>query len=422
MHVAAITGDLAALQSLRSAWPSWGYNRPDYCGSTPLLLACEHGHSEVARYLLSMGARPCCPRISGDSALHMAAYNLLVPDVLERLVELGAPINGGGFCQQTALMYASRGGSPHEQRRSRSDVIQSLVHIGADVNAADEAGRGSLAHAVMGGHLAAVTELLRHGARPGGTADCTGRDTVWMACTESDDLMLEVLLDAGASPMRANHEYDSTPLHFAAGNGLHRICSILLEYGACPNATDVAGSTPLIHAAARGDVQMVRALMFAGGIIEAMGPYGLTVLDAAALSGHVACAALLRRAMYWAPIHRACEARCSVAHMREMLRSGHDPHELTFAGQSPLAILGTDDVAQGCLPRDPALLRLVAAACLPWHQRRAHLFPRSLDRTLLAILSIPASGGGPRPHQVPLSVWVDVIIPMTVGRPARRLS
>lgn len=47
-------------------------------GSTPLLIACQRGHADVAKALLSRGASHSVPNQNGTSPLQAAAGQLLV--------------------------------------------------------------------------------------------------------------------------------------------------------------------------------------------------------------------------------------------------------------------------------------------------------------------------------------------------------
>lgn len=107
---------------------------------------------------------------------------------------------------------------------------------------------------------------------------------------------VEALLAAGAD-LRAvsRNAHGNMPLHAAlAGHAPGRIAVMLLARGADPRATDRAGYTPLHHAAARGDVAMINAILALGVDVDARNHDDETPLALAEKSGHVAAARRIR--------------------------------------------------------------------------------------------------------------------------------
>ena len=97
----------------------------------------------------------------------------------------------------------------------------------------------------------------------------------------------------------------------AAERGDRATALRLLSKGANPNAPGADGTTPLMHAAANEDVELVRALIKAGANVKAKNQFGTTALTEAAISGS-------------APIIGA------------LLKAGADPNTLTPEGETPL--------------------------------------------------------------------------------------
>jgi ankyrin repeat protein len=63
--------------------------------------------------------------------------------------------------------------------------------------------------------------------------------------------------------------FEREQLHFASGDGDLQAVKRLLQQGADPNAFDDLGWTPLIHAAKRGHLDVVRCLLAAGAKVDA---------------------------------------------------------------------------------------------------------------------------------------------------------
>jgi len=84
---------------------------------------------------------------------------------------------------------------------------------------------------------------------------------VW-GVSRNDPAMVDMLLQAGASPKAAN-EFGATPLYAAAANQDPTMTRKLLAAGADPNVALAMGETPLMEAAGRGNLETVRALLAA---------------------------------------------------------------------------------------------------------------------------------------------------------------
>ncbi|HEV2547810.1 MAG TPA: ankyrin repeat domain-containing protein [Stellaceae bacterium] len=70
-------------------------------------------------------------------------------------------------------------------------------------------------------------------------------------------------------PETSDNWFEQEQLHFAAGDGDLETVKRLLQQGADLNAFDDLGWTPLIHAAKRGHVDVVRCLLAAGAQVDA---------------------------------------------------------------------------------------------------------------------------------------------------------
>lgn len=73
--------------------------------------------------------------------------------------------------------------------------------------------------------------------------------------------VIEVLLDASIDINTHCTHNSSTTLHYAAREGHHRIVAALLHMGVDKDTLDAAGQTPLIVAASRGLLPVVKTLL-----------------------------------------------------------------------------------------------------------------------------------------------------------------
>lgn len=77
LHIAAKCGNLMATKMILKAslsTPNF-VNCQDDGGWTPLVWACEHGHLEVASYLIASGADPFLRDVEHNEALHWASFS-----------------------------------------------------------------------------------------------------------------------------------------------------------------------------------------------------------------------------------------------------------------------------------------------------------------------------------------------------------
>jgi uncharacterized protein len=213
----------------RPASPLGTNYKPIRNGTSPLMLAVENGHFELAIALVEAGADPNDQR-SGFSPLHAISW-VRKPDASD--VGDPAPIGSGSL---TSLQF-----------------VRALVDRGANVNA-------RLAKGVPR-PPASATMLGTEGATP-----------FLMAADRADVPLMRELLKAGADPFLPNAD-KSTPLMAAAGLGTSdpleeagtedealEAVKMLLDLGADINAVDSKGDTAM-HGAAYGNFPAIVQLL-----------------------------------------------------------------------------------------------------------------------------------------------------------------
>ena len=202
--------------------------KPVRNGTSPLLLAAENGHFELAIALVEAGADPNDQR-SGFSPLHAISW-VRKPDASD--VGDPAPIGSGAL---TSLQF-----------------VHALVARGANVNAR---------LAKVPRPPASATLLGTEGATP-----------FLMAADRADVPLMRELVKAGADPLLPNAD-KSTPLMAAAGLGTSdpleeagtedealEAVKMLLDLGADINAVDNKGDTAM-HGAAYGNFPTIVRLL-----------------------------------------------------------------------------------------------------------------------------------------------------------------
>ena len=98
-------------------------------------------------------------------------------------------------------------------------------------------------------------------------------------------------------------------------------------------------------------------------------------------------AAWLERAQGWAPIHHAADQRRGRQRIAELLRDGADPLLLSRAGEDPLLVALSTDVASGALPECRETTAVLQMAQMPlWHSSRHALYPHRFRRGVAAAM------------------------------------
>ncbi len=285
-------------------------------GLTPLLHAAREGHAEIARMLLDAGAD--IDRVSlGDhtSPILIATINGHYDLALE-LLAAGADPDLASDAGTTPLYaaintyWAPKARYPQQrayeqQEASYLDVMRALLEAGADPNPrttkhlwymgytfdqldVDTGGSTPFWRAAYATDVPAMELLVEYGADPtlGTIASRDGR--------ESEDGSLD---PSGQPPVRIG-DTAVLPIHAASGVGYgegyagnaHRhveggwvpaVRYLVEVHGADVNARDLNGYTPLHHAAARGDNDLIEYLVLRGADPLAVSRRGQTTVDMA---------------------------------------------------------------------------------------------------------------------------------------------
>jgi ankyrin repeat protein len=253
-------------------------------GNLPLTLAMQRENQAVISYLFRAGAP--WDQDSWFTAVEQGQIN----QVLE-FIQAGYPVAEAGEMGDTALHIACLEG--HGQ------IVELLLQNQVSLDVANQAGDTPLQLAIAQGQLAIVEQLLRAGANA--NFSVTGESPLLTALitedltTETQREIVEALLVAGVLVNQPLWE-DKTPLMVAANLNLTAVIAVLSNHGADPNQVDPSGSTALMWACHRGDLDTVKALLdnFPTLDINKKNKGGQTALDLAQLNHQQAIVALLK--------------------------------------------------------------------------------------------------------------------------------
>lgn len=272
-------------------------------GLSPLVQACTNGDAEVVKLLLEAGADANTTMSGGETALMLAARSGST-EAVKALLARGADPNSRERLGQTALMWAAAEG--------QTAAVRALIAAGADLNERLDSGFTPFFFAVRGGSLDIVQAFLAAGVdvnamlqpeelEPGSIRRYRGNRSstspLLLAVQNAHFELAIALVDAGADPNDVRTGL--TPLHMISGvrkpdssdrsignppTGSGRLTSAdfvreMVKRGAdvnfrlpegmerLPSTSSFIspeGATPLLLAADRSDVPLMRLLLELG--------------------------------------------------------------------------------------------------------------------------------------------------------------
>jgi ankyrin repeat protein len=268
-------------------------------GVPPLAQACTNGNAAIVKLLLEAGADANTTMKGGETVLMLAA-RAGNADVVKALLAHGANPNARERLDQTALMWAAA--------EAHTDVVRALIDAGADLNARLDSGFTPFFFAVREGHLDTVQAFLAAGvdvnammrpeeSRSGPRRRPRGTSPLLLAVQNAHFELAIALVDAGADPNDVRTGF--TPLHMIPGvrkpdssdlsdgappRGAGRLSSadfareivkrgadvnfrLPADTGKLPGTSSLLetdGATPLLFAADRSDVPLMRLLLELG--------------------------------------------------------------------------------------------------------------------------------------------------------------
>lgn len=270
----------------------------DLDGNTSLLFAAWGGHLKLVHYLLANGASLREQNYNGHSIFLSAANGGRV-EIVEWLIGQGFPLTEVNNNGDTALLLAAYGG----HRR----LVQRLLELGANLHDRNACGFTPLLSAANGGQLEMSQWLLENGSQLS-EADYDGYTSLILAACGGNIDLVKFFISKGASLKEQNSNGD-TALLLASYCGNRDLVDWLLRNGSSLDEKNFTGMGALVSAANGGSTEVVELLLQriseygpdCGDSIESMDEGGYTPLLLAAQRGHLDVVKLL--AKYGANLH-----------------------------------------------------------------------------------------------------------------------
>lgn len=297
--IGCYSGCLNIVQILLKYLNKYAILNERHLGSTPLVIACKLGYSDIAYELVKAGADINLDDTQVTPLLETCQKGHLC--VVETLITLGVNVNLS-FELRTPLIVACQGGY--------FKIVKTLIQSGADVDLDNEL-HTPLTIACEHGHASVVEELIQANSN----VNLSGKfhTPLTAACQNGHVDIVETLINAGAS---VNLKCKSTPLIIAVQKGHFSIVDKLINAKADVN-NNYGIHTPLIVACEKGCLSSLKKLIKAGADVN------------------------FNRALY-TPLTTACKSYACTRDMRlcvvqELLNRGADVN-LIHGKRTPLTV------------------------------------------------------------------------------------
>ena len=253
-------------------------------GRTPLHIACKSGHLHIIKCLITdHKCNPHCTDNDGYTPLHAASESGNIETVKFLITEQGCDPKVGDSIGNTPLHYASESG--------HLGIVQDLIiNFKCDPQKFNSRGSIPLHYACRGGQFAIARYLIEeHECSP----NCTnmfGDTSLHLACLSSCLPLVKYLIDELRFNSKIINNDCYTPLHFACTNGHLEVAKYLIsESNYNPQSSAKNGIIPLHLACRNGHLEVAKYLTTEHKCSPEHGNVsGITPLHAAAGSGHLA--------------------------------------------------------------------------------------------------------------------------------------
>lgn len=301
------------------------------------LIPVERKPLEVAKLMLKVGENPNLKDERGNTPLILASYEGN-SDLVALLLEHKADVNSVGFQGQTPLMAASYKGNVN--------IVRTLLTNGANCNIQDKNGYTALMYAGKSGSLDVVKELLNAHADVN-QKNTAGENALSIALSENKEQIIELLVENKATISPKSKVLNGLFRKALENNNLETV-KTAIKMGVDVNQRyyDLDNETPLIVAAKKGYVGIMKELLAAGAKKNATNKFDCTALIEAVQEEQVEAVKLLlsHKARLedenWSALGWACggseneEAQVTIVQL--LLDAGANVNYVERSGDTPL--------------------------------------------------------------------------------------
>jgi ankyrin repeat protein len=312
-----------------------------YGGRTLLHAASKDGMTDVAQWLLNIGADANARQEDRRTPLHLAAANGHL-EVVRTLLDHSVDVNAAASWDNLTPMHeASSSGHVDIMRlliqngadastdlrgllhsasllKARSaETVQLFLNLGVDVNAQDGSHASPLHLASSAGNAETVQLLIRHGVDVN-SRDGSDKTPLHLALSKGHDKTVQMLTELGAD-VNARDGSHQTPLHLALSQGDTGSALLLIKHGANVNALDGSRMTPLHLVSARRNAEAVLILIQNGADVNARDGSHSTPLHLASLDGNDETVRIL--ITHGADVHACDQSQSTPLHKASSLPS-----------------------------------------------------------------------------------------------------
>ncbi|KZV34939.1 ankyrin-2-like [Dorcoceras hygrometricum] len=291
---------------------------------------------------------------SEAESLYRVANQLGDHSIIDLLMDAGLKVDEGMGLDDDVRCASSNGWSELHVAAAfdRTEEVEMLAKGRVAVDCRDKEGRTPLHLAASKGHLSSVKMLVGAGANVNSRSK-DGRTALYRAAANGDRRMVEMLFEAGADPTIGDLDNFHSAIDIARDKG-HTEVAKLLEQGEA-----------VLHAARRGELELLKSLLDKGATTSFCDQYGLTPLHVASLKGHKDAVIMLiefgadiecQDAEGHTPLHLAVEGG-STETVEVLINRGANVNVKSKTGASPLYIsklMEDEDVTQLLLDKGAA--------------------------------------------------------------------
>ncbi|XP_060210968.1 protein VAPYRIN-like [Lycium barbarum] len=271
-------------------------------------------------------------------------------DMVNILIEGGLKVDA--CTEPNAVKWVSKGWTSLHiaVANDRRDEVERLVRVNTNgggcrwLDSKDKEGRTPL-HLAAGKALLGIAKVLIGAGAQVDARSKDGRTALFRAATNGDCEMMKMLVEMGADPTVTELHLGRSALDIARSKG-HETAVKILERGEA-----------VLHAARRGDLQLLETLLEKGATTNFRDQYGLTALHIAAIKGNKDAVMIV--AEFGAdlecqdsegntPLHMAVEGGCAQT-VEVLLNRGANVNARNKKGDTPLSIsrfLSYEEVTQ----------------------------------------------------------------------------